>query len=191
MKKIWAITIITLLVSIAGVFFWQQINYQHSLAHLYVNVEGSTTEIYLNEQKIGQAPIKDYQIISGFYQLKIVTDNYSYQTTLRLSPQTATIIDWQATTQVENSSGVIYELLKLDNQQQTQLLINTIPDRSVLTFSHSRQTEFSPYQTDQIAAGNYQVALSLPGYDNLNFPFTITPGYQLKITAKLAQTFTE
>ena len=103
----------------------------------------------------------------------------------------AELKEWADNILIPKAKQAIYELLKLDNQQQTQLLINTIPDRSVLTFSHSRQTEFSPYQTDQIAAGNYQVALSLPGYDNLNFPFTITPGYQLKITAKLAQTFTE
>lgn len=188
-KNVWPWLVLAIIVSVITIIFGQKLYRQRRLAHLYVNVSGSQAEIFLDEQKLGLAPIKDWSANTGFYQLKIVTDNYTYNTSIRLSPRTATIVDWQTAGTVEQSSGIVYELIPAPEEQSqtTQLTIQTIPDRALLALSHSRQTEFTPYQTDKLLLGNYQAELSLPGYNNLSFPFSLTNGYQLKITAKLAQ----
>ncbi len=192
MKKfVWLFPLFLLVFFFGGIVFWQKLYNTRSQAHLYVNLEGTTGTIFLDNQEIGTAPIKDFKIAHGFYELKIVTDHYQYTTTLRLSPQTATIIDWQAASTVENSSGLIYELLKLPkNESGPQLLINTIPDRATLKISGHEQLFFAPYQ-EILPAGDYQATLSLPGYQDLQLPFTLTEKYQLKITAKLAQSLVE
>lgn len=188
-KNIWPWLILALAICGGTIVFGAQLYQQRRLAHLYVSVSGSQAEIYLDEQKLGIAPIKDWTTQAGFHQLKIITDNYTYSTPLRLSPRTATIVDWQTASTIEQSSGLIYELIPLANpqEQKNKLTLQTIPDRALLALSHSKQTEFTPYQTDQLLIGNYQAELSLPGYQNLSFPFTLTNGYQLKVTAKLAQ----
>lgn len=179
------------LLTIFALVFFQNFNYQRHLGHLYLNVANSNATVYLDSQELGTPPLIDYQTPAGFYQLKIVTPYYTYTTPLRLSPQTATIVDWQAGSSVEKSSGLIYELIPLDlaaAKGENQVLIQTLPDRALLIFANSTEKNFTPYQSDQLINFQSETAtLSLPGYINLNFNFTPVAGYQLKITAKLAK----
>lgn len=189
MKKIfWPFLIAVFFLSCAAIIFYQALNHRRHLGHLYLNVQGSNATVTLNGIDLGAAPITDYQALAGFYDLSITTDHYTYTTTIRLTPQTATIVDWQSSSTLENSSGLIYELIPLASSNDNQLLIQTLPDRALLALNTARQNEFTPFQSNQLNPGNYHALLSLPGYDNLNFSFTISNGYQLKITAKLAQT---
>ncbi len=173
--------------TIIGLFFFQTLNYQHHLGHLYLNVANANATIYLDNQELGSLPIIDYQAPAGFYQLKIVTAYYTYTTSIRLNPKTATIVDWQAGFTIEESSGLIYELIPLEKSGENQVLIHTLPDRALLIFATSPEKNFTPYQGDHFSLQSQDATLSLPGYTNLNFNFTPIDGYQLKITAKLAR----
>lgn len=173
--------------TLASLFFFQYFDQQKHLGHFYLNVANVNASVYLDEQNLGSLPIVDYQLSAGFYQLKIVTPQYTYETSIRLSPKTATVVDWDASVTLETSSGLIYELIPLKNKSENQVLVQTFPDRALLIFANSPTQNFSPFQANNLETQAQTATISLPGYKNLNFNFTPVNGYQLKITAKLAQ----
>ncbi len=188
MKKYYFFAVCSLILTLGGVFFFHYIYNLRLLGHLYVNVSDTNATILLNDQEIGQTPLIDHQAPAGYYQLTIQTNAYSYTTTIRLSPQTATIIDWQAGQTAPESSGVIYELLPLpaDSSDQTQVIVNTIPDRALLTFSHHNSENFSPAQIPNLPPQEQNLTVSLPGYLPLTLEFTPQANYQLHLQVKLS-----
>lgn len=177
--------------TLVSLFFLQFFDYHAHLSHLYLMVANANAQVYLNDQELGSVPIIDYQTLAGFYQLKIVTTSYTYTTSIRLSPKTVTVVDWQAGMTIEESSGLFYELIPLEKNGENQVLVQTLPDRALLIFANSSVNNFTPYQNNQLALTAQTATLSLPGYHDLPFNFTPVAGYQLKITAKLAKDVTE
>ncbi len=185
-KSVWLFFGLTLILSCGGIIFYQKLSYQKQLGHLYINVQNSNAQIVLDGKNLGTTPVVDYQLLAGFYPLRLITDTYQYETTIRLNPQTATIINWQAGNNLDTSSGLIYELIPLADKNTNQLIIQTLPDRALLHLSDSRDSNFTPYQSQALQPTTYQGLFSLPGYQDLAFSFTVSNGYQLQITAKLA-----
>ena len=184
-KTIFLLTIIFLL-TLTSVFFWYFLQEKKTQARFYLNFEGGEADIYLGNKKLSSPPIKDYLTPGGWYELKIVTPNYTYTTPLRLSPQTATIVDWKTGVNINNSSGVIYELFPIESPA-SELEIITLPDRAIIQLSNLTEKFFSPSFFDNLQPGEYNLNLNLPGYDSIELPLTLHQSHRLKLTIKLAQ----
>lgn len=185
-KKTFFLLISIFIISILSVFFWYYLQEKKTQAHFYLNLENGQAEIYLNNKKLSSPPIKDYQLPGGWYELKIVTPHYSYISPLRLTPQTATIVDWKAGIDIKHSSGIIYELNPITSKL-SELEVITLPDRGIFQLSASTDKYFAPHTIKNLMAKEYTLHLDLPGYDQLTIPLTLHPAHRLKLTIKLAQ----
>jgi hypothetical protein len=187
-KKFLCLSIIALfLLTFTGTTCYHYFNKSTNLGHLYLTVSGGTATILLDQQTIGPAPIKDFTANGGWYTLDIVTDNYTYSTPIRLHPQTATIVDWRLSDTLENSSGIIYELISLNSTTApAQLEVTTIPSQTLFTINQDPTSHFAPTKITDLPAGNHQLTANLPGHNTFTAPFVLTDGYLLKITINLA-----
>ena len=183
-KVIWGGLMLLVIASLGAIlgFFWGK---QKNLAHFYFGTTGGVVNVYLNGQKIGTSLIKDYQLTSGIYELGLETDYYHYRTPIQFSPGTATIVDWHSSNSINKSSGIIYELYQSEQALAT-LQIVSYPERAIVNLKDNSQSYFTPIQLDHLTTGEKELTLSLPGYQTLTIPFTLTLHYLLKITAKLA-----
>jgi hypothetical protein len=173
------------ILTLLGIAIGYTLGEKKNEARFYLGCEGGNAQIFLGEKNLGPAPIKNYLLPSGWYELTIVTDYYRYSTPIQLSPQTATIVDWKISHTIDKSSGVIYELLP-QKYRHPSLKITSVPDRAVINFAGDDTSVFSPFQTDTLPPGNHSLTISLPGYHEQQLPFTLTNGYLLQLTVKLA-----
>ncbi len=186
-KKTWWFFLIIFLLACGSVLFWQFLQEKKSLAHFYLHCQGANATIYLDNQKIGMAPIKDHPLQAGFHQLELVTDHYTFTTPLSFAPNTATVVDWQANTTINTSSGLIYELTPDPTTPNGSLQVISLPDHALFVIDDSPTPLIAPYQTSDLTSGSHQLTFSLPGFHDLVVPLTLTPNFKLKLTVKLAQ----
>ena len=172
-----------------SVLFYFTLQENRQLAHFYFTNTGGHATITLGSYRLGAAPIRDYTLPTGWYDLTIATDYYTYTLPLRLSSQTATVVDWQVSHSLDTSSGVIYELIPTGDDTHP-LSIVTTPDRAAITIDHQSTSSttpvYSPVELDTLSAGEHTINLNLPGHLALQVPVILTPGYKLKLTVKLA-----
>jgi hypothetical protein len=157
-----------------------------NLGYFYLSVSGGTATVSLNQQNLGYAPITDFTTPGGWYTLDLTTDNYTYSTPLRISPQTATVVDWRLSTTLEHSSGIIYELIPITPATNAQLEINTIPSQALLTIDQDSTSHFAPTKITDLPGGEHHLTVNLPGHDTISTSFIVSNGYLLKLTVKLA-----
>lgn len=166
-------------------FIWGK---QKDQAQFYFASTGSNASVYLNKKSLGSAPIKAYRLPSGLYELEIETDYYRYRTPLQFSPGTASIVDWYGSDTLEKSSGIIYELIP-QLQKEPNLQIYSLPERAIINLPGVDTPLFTPVKNHPLTTSTSELTISLPGYKSLHIPFTLSPYYTLKITAKLARDF--
>ena len=167
-------------------FFWGK---QKDQAQFYFAAHGSNATVYLNQKNLGSAPIKAYRLQSGLYELTVETDYYRYTTPLQFTPGTASIVDWYGSDSLEKSGGIIYELIP-QAQKEPNLQINSFPERAIINFPGDSTPLFTPVKNYSLKHTDlHEFTITLPGYKSLSIPFTLSPYYTLKITAKLARDF--
>jgi hypothetical protein len=185
-KRIFWLAAILFCLTVLGVtlgYFWGE---RKNQAHLLVGASGGNVQVYLGQQNLGLAPVKDYLTPSGAYDLTLVTDYYTYTTPVQMYPGTVTVVDWTTSDSITKTSGVLYELIPR-NDQATALDVISIPDRAAFKIDEATTTFFTPMEIADLPVGNHQLQATLPGYKSQAIPFTLTPGFTLKLTIKLGQ----
>jgi hypothetical protein len=172
--------------TVGGVGVGYYLGEKKSTSHVYVGASGGNVEVMLGKNELGMAPIKDYLIASGWYELQLKTDDYTYSIPLRLTPRTATVVDWQVSNTIAKSAGVFYELTPIRGEE-VELNVTSVPERAALSVDDEEEVVFSPTQIEKLEPGKHTLRASLPGYRSQEIPFMLTPGYQLKLTIKLGQ----
>ena len=173
--------------AISGFFVWEYFRQEDNLGHFYLNVTGGNAHVWLDSYDLGETPIKDWTLPTGYYQLTLQTDYYTYQQEISLSSGTATIIDWTLAESLAQSSGIIYEQTPLD-YQTARLIINSVPSKALVNIDNQdKAPSQTPYQTSTLAPGEHWFTLQLPSYQDLVVPVTLTTGFELKVTGILAQ----
>ena len=157
----------------------------NSQGHFYLAAQGGNATVRLSSFYLGDAPIKDYKLPPGWYQLHLRTDYYDYTVPIRLVAKTATIVDWHLGDSLAHSSGIIYELIPAP-KNSTLLTVTTSPEKALITVDQGEAVS-APIIEQALTPGDHQLQIVLPGFQTLIVPFTLTPGYQLKLTVKLAQ----
>jgi len=188
-SKNWLLSFCVAVIVIAtSLFFFVFIHHQRQQSHLYVGVSGGNASVRMNHYDLGETPIKDATLPPGWYDFTLKTDYYNFTLPLRLSPQTATVADWQLATDLSGSSGVFYELTPI-HADQSLLTVVTMPEKAQLSLdgTNPEQPDISPLIEKEMTTGVHTLHVSLPGYESRDIPLTLTPGYELKVTVKLAQ----
>lgn len=158
-------------------------------AGLQVVVYEAEASLFLDDQYLDKAPYINRTIRPGNYTLNITPDNNELlpkDLSITLNPGTLTVVYWKPADTQEKSSGLIYELEPISDRQRGELQIISEPHEAII-YLGDRTQEFAPHIFKDLEPGDHTAQISLPGYENHEQKFSISAGYKLKITVKLAQ----
>jgi hypothetical protein len=162
-------------------------------AGLQIVVYEADASLFLDDQYLDKAPYINRTIRPGNYQLNIVPDNselLSKNLSITLNPGTLTVVYWKPANTQEKSSGLTYELEPISNRHSGELQIISEPHEAII-YLGDRTQEFAPHIFRDLEPGDHTAQIMLPGYEDHEQKFSISAGYRLKITVKLAQADTD
>ncbi|MBQ6437932.1 PEGA domain-containing protein [bacterium] len=188
MTKNQLISLITLFIlTLSGLGTWFYLIHHDTSGHFYLAAHDGTAQISLGSFSLGTAPITDYLLPIGTYQLHITTDYYTFTHDVTLNAAAATVVDWWISDQLATSHGVIYEALALPYQAQ-EVIIETSPTQALVTIDGQKTySGYSPLRQASLSTGDHQAVIELPGYQTLTLPFSIHDNYQTHLFVQLAQ----
>lgn len=147
--------------------------------------------VFIDGTHVGQTPFFDENLKSGDYSLKLVPEATadilpSWETIVKLTPQTLTVVNRLIGDSDTNSSGEILTLEPLSSKTKTILAIISIPDSSVVKLD-SQPKGFTPVSLDDVSSGEHTITISAAGFQEKTLKAKITAGHKLTISAQLAR----
>jgi len=145
--------------------------------------------IFLDEQSFGTSPLIEKNLKPGTYTVRIEPTDASlmaYEMNITLRRSLLTVITWNPGVDLETSSGVIYEMERLKNNDDTEVVFRSEPDGAIVVVP-GQPRAFTPAVFSQLPAGNLEYEVTLPSYDVHHHTLMVRPGYRMLVTAKLAK----
>lgn len=133
---------------------------------------------------MGVTPYKNMNLKPGENEIRLVVDNKEWKRKVDLQNNINTIVNWQFGETKEEDNGYVLSLEKTGNKKAA-LMVNTVPDKTTVTVD-GQVRGISPIKVGDISQGDRQLAISFPGYKDLNVFVKAINEYQLVINAKLA-----
>jgi hypothetical protein len=186
MRKVWlllAIVIIALLFISGNPLTIKQ------KAGLQITTDNVPATLFLNDQYLDKSPFSDKKIQPNSYVLRIVPDDTNlapYEIPIKLNKGTVAVVNWKPGTTSTNSSGLIYEMEKL-NSNDTQIEMQTIPDGAIVTFDQGAK-QFTPLLMTGVSEGVHEFEVSLPSFETQQHTVNVPKGHRVIITAILGRT---
>ena len=158
-------------------------------AGLQVITNDEIVSIFIDDQFLGKSPFLTKDIKPGEYIVKLEPENpnlTAYETSLNLRKGMLSVITWKPGPSLAASGGVIYELEKLSDKNNTEVTVLSIPDGGIISID-GKGKQFAPYSEVGIEEGSHDFEISLPSYETQNHTINIVKGHRLNILVKLAK----
>jgi uncharacterized protein YgiM (DUF1202 family) len=147
--------------------------------------------VYVDGQQVGSTPYENKRLKPGEISLRLVpqttqgTTLASWEGKIRLTPGIQTIIRRVFGESLAASSGVMLTFDKLGGKSAA-LSVVSVPDAASVKVDGQYQG-FTPVAMESIPAGDHQILLSAPGYQDQLVSAKAMTGYRLIASAQLAQ----
>jgi hypothetical protein len=188
MNKIIAISLIALgFVSAGvGVFIWSQ--GKKPTAALKVDSIPPSL-VFVDNIQIGQTPVEKF-FVSGEVAVKLIPNSTSsalpsYQTKVRLTKETYTIIKREFGETESESAGEIISLEPQSSKTASLAIVTASPDSASITLDGLPQG-FTPLLVSSVIPGDHQIVVTAPGFTERVITAKAVAGYKLTINVKLA-----
>lgn len=181
--------IILTITAIIAVSIWQPWKYLFNLAligsnsALTVNSKGGKSEVYLDNEKIGETPLSIDNLAPGDYTIEIkrVTSQDSFYTTIskeiHIEPNTRTLVEVEIGPSKQfSSTSLIYYRDK--NLSGSSMYINSDPSTSIITVDGTEYLE-PPIVIENIKSGDHTITVAADGYETLKASVISRDGYTL------------
>jgi hypothetical protein len=187
-KRLVGIIIFILIISVLGGLKFISLR-SGSIAEIKV-LSNPPANIFLNDKLIGKTPFDD-RYTTGEYLMKLIPDNTasgasSWQGKVSLNPSVLTYVNRELGTSELLSSGETLTLEKTD-QNQVQLAVNSQPGAASVLLDGMEKGSTPIYIAD-ISPGEYDLAVSAPGFIGRTVRIQLTSGYKLIVNFQLALT---
>ncbi len=192
MKKITLAVLLSIIV-IGGVSFLLLKKVGQSKGQAILKVAANpTATIFLDNQNIGKTPFED-KVKPGEYTLKLLPESTveaatSWEGKIALQPNLLTYVDRDLKDSELNSSGEQLTLEKISGSTAEVSVIST-PDGAKVSVDGSDKGA-TPLVLHDLAAGNYDLAVSATGFVLRSVKIKTTNGYKLNAVFNLAATGT-
>ncbi|MDP1743788.1 MAG: PEGA domain-containing protein, partial [Candidatus Amesbacteria bacterium] len=188
MNKIIAISLIALgLVSAGvGVFIWSQ----GKKPTAALKVESTPPSlVFVDNIQIGQTPVEKF-FVSGEVAVKLIPNSTSsalpsYQTKVRLTKETYTIVKREFGETESESAGEIISLEPQSSKTASLAIVTASPDSASITLDGLPQG-FTPLLVSSVIPGDHQIVVTAPGFTERVISAKAVAGYKLTINVKLA-----
>lgn len=147
------------------------------------------SNIYIDGKFLGKTPFKSTQN-PGTVSIKMVPDAsdkplLAYETKITLVSGVQTVVRREFGVTEEDSSGDVISFEKATGGEVSLIVIST-PDNAQVSLDGVARG-FAPYKTSTISAGDHQITVKAPGYQDRIMTVRTIKNYRLTVFAKLAK----
>lgn len=147
--------------------------------------------VFLDGNNVGITPFFNDKLTPGEHTVKLepqaTTDQLvSWESKVTLAPNILTVINRTLGSSESLSSGEILSLEKIAKKDTSSLAVVSIPDQAVVKVN-GEPRGFAPVLVENLPAGDYQVIVSTPGYEEKTISAHTVTGYKLTVTVQLAK----
>jgi len=158
-------------------------------AALKVNTTPAST-VFIDGKHAGTTPYLDEQLTPGEITLKLVPQEASekaipFESLIELTAGVVTVVNHQFATEDTTSASEILTL-QPNNRSVASLSVVSQPDAAVVRLD-GESKGFTPLVVDQLDAGDHQLLISSPGYQERTISIKAQTGYRLTVSAQLAK----
>lgn len=149
---------------------------------LSVSVLHGESEIHLNGEYLGTTPFESRDIKVGENKIRVKNNDISYNVSLDFAPNSEVAINRDLGVSDVFSSGQNFWLNKAENDS----VLNIVSEPSgAKIYVDSTQMGTTPYSTNTLTGGEYDLRVELTGYETQTARIKIQEGYTLNISMKL------
>lgn len=191
MKKNWLIAIVVVLfLALVGLVVKTKFFGKPGPAALQISTTPRST-VFVDDLQVGMTPFFDDKLEAGEHKIKLVpeaaTDNLlPWEGKIILTSNILTVINRNFGISETSSSGEIISLEKISSRDKSALAVISVPDQAVVKLN-GESKGFAPILVEDLAPGDYQVTVAVPGYEERTVSARTIGGYKLIVNAQLAQ----
>ncbi len=160
----------------------QSINNLRGKAALTVDSPGIEAEVIINNKSAGNTPFEKSDIKPGETKIAIKGENRQYETTLKILPNTHTLVNRDLGVSDNFSSGQIFWF---DEKNSSTVLSVTSEPSGASVFIDNSELGKAPFSTATLTPGEYDLRVEMQGYEPQTTRFKVQKGYNLNISVKL------
>ena len=152
-------------------------------ASLLIDTPDATVEAFIDDQSLGQTPLKKDGLSEGDYTLKLISGEQVYQTNLELLGGTQTVVRRQFGPSETFSSG---EVLWFERSGQSASVSITSEPDGVRVKLDGKDRGQTPVLIEDLESGPHDLHLSLENFETRRSTIRVEDGYQLRLSSQLA-----
>lgn len=173
---------------IAGFGIYSLVRKRQPSSGLKIDTSPSSL-VFVDNVEIGSTPV-DKLFYPGEVTVKLIPNSTSsavstYQTKIRLSEKTYTIIKRDFGTSDNTSAGEIISLQPQSDPTPSLSVITSSPDTASVLVDGQPQG-FTPLSLSSISAGTHQITITSPGFTSRTISAQTVNSYKLIMTVKLS-----
>ncbi len=191
MRKSWLIAIAIILALALGAFIFRgKFLGRGGPAALQISSTPSAT-VFLDGNSMGITPFFNDKLEPGEHTVRLVPEATTDQLVpwegkVNLAPNILTVINRTFGSSEDESSGETLSLEKIGQKDSSSLEVISVPDQAVVKVD-GEPKGFAPVLIEDLSAGDYQVTVSAPGYEEKTISAHTVTGYKLTVTVQLAK----
>lgn len=149
--------------------------------------------VFIDNVEVGLSPI-DKLLVPGEVMVKIIPNSDSgnlsvYQTKVRITPKTYTVIKRDFGSNDDESQGEIISLLPQSDNKAGLSIVTSGPESASVVIDGLPQG-LTPLSLPSISPGPHQIRVTAPGFSPRNITAQALSGYRLTINVKLSSVST-
>lgn len=171
-----------MLTSYFGYLLVSRANSPASKPYLYADVYFGKAKIYVNDKEIGETPLENFVVKKGNNKVKLESDGKTYETTISFLAGSPTLVKRDLGTDEVFSGGL--DLWYEKSASANSLSVISEPSEAVV-FIDGTEAGKTPFSTDKLSAGSYDVRLEKEGYEPQSGRLNILKDQKLNASFKL------
>ncbi|MDR0463439.1 MAG: PEGA domain-containing protein [Pseudomonadales bacterium] len=177
------------IIAVLGFFIQTHIQDRQHWGGIFVDNTGIPTRVWLNNLDLGDAPLLNEKLEPGRHSLRLIPEDDEFaplEIEIFIHSRNLTVINWYFDFETGGSYGLIYQSESASDGEK--IIINSIPDRALISFGGQEQPEFAPLEKTNLPLGLHNFTISLPGHNTLEGSLQLSRNQRITIIARLIPT---
>jgi hypothetical protein len=153
-----------------------------SKPYLYADVAFGKARVLVNDKAVGETPLENFVVKNGTNKVQLQAEGASYETTIAFLAGTPTLVKRDLGTDEVFSSGL--DLWYEKSSSVNTLSVISQPSEAVV-FIDGTETGKTPFSTDKLTAGSYEIRLEKEGYEHQSGRLNVLDNHKLNAAFKL------